>query len=114
MKQAALTDGFVLYPPSLLQDGWRSAEVGISRRDIAEALVDPAVVVVIDEGIDGFFERARHVVVLEQDAVLHRLMPPLYLALGHRVVRCSPRMFNVLLLKPGLEFTTDVARPVVR
>jgi hypothetical protein len=43
-----------------------------------------AVVVVIDEGIDLNLEIAGQIVVLEQDAVLQRLMPAFDLALGRR------------------------------
>ena len=43
------------------------------------------VVVVLDEGADLRLEVARQVVVLEQDAVLERLVPALDLALGLRV-----------------------------
>ena len=43
------------------------------------------VIVVIDEAIDMRFEVAGQVVVVEQEAVLERLMPALDLALGLRV-----------------------------
>ena len=46
-----------------------------------------AVVVVLDEGVDGLLERARQVIVFQQDAILQGLVPSLDLALGLRVAR---------------------------
>ena len=45
-----------------------------------------AVVVVIDELPDLFFQVTRHVIVLQQDSVFQRLMPRLDLALDLRMV----------------------------
>ncbi|SON57291.1 hypothetical protein HDIA_3750 [Hartmannibacter diazotrophicus] len=42
------------------------------------------VVVVVDEGGDGLFERTRQEVVLQEDAVLQRLVPAFDLSLGLR------------------------------
>ena len=46
------------------------------------ALVVAQVVVVLDEGVDLGLEIAGQIVVLQQDAVLERLVPALDLALG--------------------------------
>src|ERR1700738_1577471 len=46
-------------------------------------------VVVRDAGVDLDFEIVREEVVLQQDAVLERLMPALDLSLGHRMMRCT-------------------------
>jgi hypothetical protein len=75
MVQAAVLDGefLDLLPP--LDDGGVPAEVGIGRRDVAEAFVTALVVVVLDEGTDVVFEIAGQVIVLQQDAVLEGLMP---------------------------------------
>jgi len=50
-------------------------------------LVIAQMVVVRDEGADLDFEIVREEVVLQQDAVLERLMPALDLSLGHRMMR---------------------------
>jgi hypothetical protein len=56
-------------------------EVHIVRGEVVQAFVIAPVIVVLDEAADVSFEVARQVVVLEQDAVLERLMPALVLAL---------------------------------
>ncbi len=82
MLQAPLVDGFAFDPFSLQNDGLAASEVDAGRGEIAEALVVASVVVVLDEGLDLRLEIAGQEVVLEQDAVLERLMPALDLALG--------------------------------
>ena len=47
------------------------------------------VVVALDEGLDLGFEIAWQEVVLQQDAVLERLVPAFDLALGLGMVRCT-------------------------
>lgn len=57
-------------------------------------------VVVGDEGANLLLEIARQVTVLEQNAVLERLMPTLDLALRLRMQRGASDMFHALLLEP--------------
>jgi len=59
-----------------------ASEVDIRRRQIAEALVIAAVVVMIDERPDLMLEITRQEVVLQQDAVLEGLVPAFDLPLG--------------------------------
>ena len=54
----------------------------IGRREVAEAFVVAAVIVVADEVVDLGFAVARQIVVLQQDAILERLVPAFDLALG--------------------------------
>jgi hypothetical protein len=54
-------------------------------------------VVMSHEGRDLTFEISGQVIVLEQDAVLERLMPALDLALGLRVIR-APRTCSIFCL----------------
>ena len=82
MAQAAVLNGQFLNLFPGLEDGLTAAEVDIGGGQVAEALVVAAVVVVLDEGCDGGLELARQEVVLEQNAVLQRLVPALDLALG--------------------------------
>ena len=58
MLQATILDcgSFDLF--SFEQDGLSAAEVNVGRREITEALVITAMVVVIDEGVDPGFEVA--------------------------------------------------------
>lgn len=65
-------------------------EVDVGGRQIAEAFVTAAVIIVADKVINLRFKIARQVVVLQQDAVLKRLVPTLDLTLGHRVIRRAP------------------------
>jgi len=82
MAQAAFLDGerFDLLPP--FDDGLVASKVDVSRRQIVDALVVPAVVGVTHEGSDLPFEVAGQEVVFEQYAVFQRLVPALNLALG--------------------------------
>ena len=87
-----------------------AAEVDIGRRQIAEALVVAPVVVVIDEGVDLGFEIAGQVVVLEQDAVLQRLVPALDLALGLGMEGRAADVADAAVLEPFRQIAGDVAR----
>ena len=82
MHQASALDGLSFDPFSFQQDGIAAAEVDVGGCQVADGLVVTLVVVVIDEGVDLGLEIARQIVVLEQDAVLQRLVPALDLALG--------------------------------
>ena len=64
--QAPMFDGLSFDPFSLQQDGLAAPEVGIGRRDVLQI--------------------AGRVVVLQQDAVLKRLVPALDLALSLRMI----------------------------
>jgi hypothetical protein len=64
-------------------------------------------VVMRHEGRDLTFEIAGEVVVLEQDAVLERLMPALDLALGLRVLRGAADMLHLLAIEPLREIRVD-------
>ena len=113
IEQAALADGCFLDSPSLLEDGGCAAEVSVGGRDVAEALVDAAVVVVIDEVADGGFERAGQVMVFKQDPVLQRLVPAFDLALRLRMVRRAADVFHALAAEPDGEVTGDVGGAIV-
>ena len=86
MKQAPVFDGRSFDPFSLFQNGFTAPEVDIGRGEVLQALVIASVGVVLDECVDLLVEMAGQVVVLQQDAVLQRLMPSLDLALGLRVI----------------------------
>ena len=95
MLQATVCDCLALDPFAFEEDGLGSSEVDVGWREIAQALVIAGMVVMSHEGRDLAFEIAGQVIVLEQDAVLERLMPALDLAEGRRA--CSLiRPFNGL------------------
>ena len=71
------------------------------------------VIVVVDEVADRLFERAWQVVVFEQDAVLERLVPPLDLALGLRMVGRSADVVHTLFTQPLRQVARDVTAAVV-
>ena len=52
VQQAAVLDGLSLDALALLQDGLTPAEVDVGGGEVVQALVDAAVVVVVDEGLD--------------------------------------------------------------
>src|ERR1700732_4132799 len=77
VQQAAVGDGLSFDPFPFDQNGLAPPEVDVGGRQVGDALVISQVIVVGDEGLDLGFEFARQVIVLEQDAVLERLMPAL-------------------------------------
>src|SRR6516162_11122937 len=96
MLQAATGYCLALDAFAFEEDGRGPSEVDIGRCAIAQALVIAGMVVVVDEGGDLAFEIAGQVIVLEQDAVLERLMPALDFALGLRMVGRAADMLDVL------------------
>ena len=113
MLQSSFSNGVAFNLFSLQEDGLASAEVDIGGREVLQALVVAAVIVVLDEAADVGFEIAWQVVVFEQDAVLQGLMPALDLALGLRMVRCSSDVAHAVVVEPFREIGRDVARSVV-
>ena len=81
MLQGPVFDGLSFDPFCLQQDGLAASEVDVGGSEIVEALI-ATMVVALDEGGYLPFEIIRQEVVLEQDAVLQRLMPALDFALG--------------------------------
>ena len=114
VEQASLSDCLLLDALALEQDGLCSTEVDIGGCEIVQALVVPMLVVMLDEGVDLRFELTGKVVVLEQDAVLERLMPALDLALGLRMTRRSPEVPDLLFLEPLSEMGRNVAGAIIR
>lgn len=106
-------DGLSFDPFALSDDGCSPSEVGIGRRYVVQAFMVALVVVVLDEGLDLNLVVAGQEVVLQQDAVLERLMPPLDLALGLRVERRTAHMAHALSFGIFRQFSGDVAGPVV-
>ena len=107
-------DGLSFDALSLSEDVVTSAEVDIGRCQVFEALVIALVIIVLDEAPDLHLEITRQEVVLQQDAVLERLMPSLDFALGLRVVRGSANMCHLSVFKPLSQFARDVAGAIVR
>src|SRR4026208_2549042 len=100
VKQPTVLDGLAFDPFSFQQDGLTAPEVDVGWGEIVDALVIAPVVVVRDECIDLSFEIAGQIIVLEQDAVLERLMPALDFPLRHRMIRRTTRMPQVLPYEP--------------
>jgi len=108
MLQTTIGDGLAFDPFAFEEDGLGSPEVDVSRSEIVEALVIAGMVVVLDEGRDLAFEIAGQVVMLEQDAVLERLMPALDFALGLRMERRAADMLDVPLVQPIGKVARDI------
>jgi hypothetical protein len=99
--QASVSDGLSLDPFSFQQDGIAAAEVDVGGRQVSDGLMVTLVVVMIDEGVDLSLEIAWQVIVLEQDAVLQRLMPTLDLALGLGMEGSATNVPDAAILEPG-------------
>ena len=85
MHKAVLLDGSALDALTLQQNGLPPAEIAISRGQVVQALVIAPVVILLDKLGDLSLQRARQVAILQQDAVLHGLVPAFDLAPGLRV-----------------------------
>ena len=107
--QASGSDGVAFDPFSFQQDGLATPEVDVGRGQVADALVVTEMIVVGDEVADLLLKIAGQVVVLEQDAVLERLVPALDLALRLGMQRSPADMVHALLLKPVCQVTGDAA-----
>ena len=70
-------------------------------------------VVVADEGRDLPLQLTRQIMVVEQDAVLERLVPALDLALRLRMVGRAADMAHAPVVQPCGEILTDVGRAIV-
>ena len=66
-----------------------------------------------DEPADAGFKITRQVVVLEQDAVLERLMPALDLALRLRMGGGAANVSHVLSIQPFSQLGRDVAGTII-
>ena len=64
MLQAPVLDGLSFDPFSFQQNGLPSPVIDIGRRQVSQAFVITAVIVVLDEGLDLGLEVTRQVVVL--------------------------------------------------
>ena len=113
MLQSSSFDGVAFDPFPVEQDDVAAAEVDVGRREILQALVIATMIVVLDEAIDVGLEIAGQIVVLEQDAVLERLMPTLDLALGLGMTRRAAHVPHAGILEPFRQVTRDVAGAVV-
>ena len=98
MLQSSLSDGVAFDPFSLQKDGLGSAEVDVGRCQVLQAFVVSPVIVVLDEARDLDFEITGQIMVLEQNAVLERLVPALDLALGLRMARSAANMRDATVL----------------
>ena len=85
---------------TLLQDFIAAAEVDICGREIVQALVVAAMIVVIDKGVDLMGEVSGQEIVFQKDAVFERLVPALDLALGLWMVRRAARVGEALFGQP--------------
>ena len=70
-------------------------------------------IVVLAEAMDVTFEIARQVIILEQDAVLERLVPSLDLALGLGMTRRCAHVVHASIFEPLCKVSGDVAGAVV-
>jgi hypothetical protein len=108
MLQAAIGDCLAFDALAFEEDARGASKIDVSRGEIAQALVIAGMVVMVDEGGDLAFEIAGQVIMLEQDAILERLMPALDFALGLRMVGRSADMLDVLLVQPIGKIARDL------
>ena len=114
MHQAAVLDGFAFDALTFQQVGLPPAQIDIRRVQIVQALVIAPVVILLDKLGDLSLQRARQVVILQQDAVLHGLMPAFDLALCLGMCGRTADMLDAVLRQPLGEGVRDEPRPIVR
>ena len=100
MAQAPLEHGFPFDLLSLFQDLLCAPEVDVGGRQVSKALVVAMVVVMFDKGADLALEVSGQEVMLEQNTVLHGLVPPLDLALCLGGVGGAA---DIISLRPGYQ-----------
>src|SRR6056297_3377247 len=113
MAQAPGEHGSSLDLLSLFQDLLCAPEVDVGGRQVSKALVVALVVVIFDKGADLALEISGQEVMLEQNTVLHGLVPSLDLALGLWVVWRTTDMVHALVLEIIGQVASDVGRAVV-
>ena len=83
-------------------------EVNISGREVFQAFVVAVVIVVADEGANLRLQVAGEIIVLKQDAIFERLMPPLDLSLSLRVIGRAAHMLDAPIIQPLSQLARDV------
>ena len=81
MVQVAIFDGAFFDAFSPFYDGRGAPEVNVCRGNVTETFMVALMIIMLNEGADLVFQMPRQIIVLQQDAVLERLVPTLYLAL---------------------------------
>ena len=113
MVQAAVLEGHFFDPVPPFDDGGVAAEVGVGGRDVAEALVVVAVVIVIDESADLAFEVSEEVIVFPAGCGFQSLLPMLELALGLGMISGSTVMLHSVVSEPVRMVAGDRLAPGV-
>ncbi len=113
VAQVTLGQGVPLDPVLLCGDALAAAAGEVGGREVAQAFVGADVVAGLDKGSDLLLQGAGQAAVLEQDAVLERLVPALGLALGLRMPWGASNVGCALVREPLGRIARDVARAVV-
>ena len=113
MQRSALVHRSLLDFPAHAKDVRAPSVVHVGRRQIVQTFVIALVVVILDEAADRRFQLTGQVIVFQQDLVLHRSVPALDLALGHRVVRLAPSVRHGSSLQPRRKLRRHVRGAVV-
>ena len=100
MLQAALLDCPFLDLFPFSENGFVASEVDVCGCDVVQALVVTLIVVIRDEGPDLALKVAGQIVVLQQNPVLHGLMPAFDFPLGLRVAWRAADMLHALPFQP--------------
>lgn len=113
MKQAALLNGSSFDALAFEQNRLLSAKIDIRRRQIVDALMIAAMILVLDESLDVGFDIPRQIIVFQQDLVFQRLMPALDFALGLGMARRAANVIDVALSQPFGKIFGHIARAIV-
>ena len=100
MLQAAVPDCLLLDPFSSQEDFLSPSEVDVSRSEIAQTLVVPVVIVMLNEVANLGFQVFPEEVVFQQNPVLQGLMPTLDFSLCLRVAWSAMDLLHSLVIQP--------------
>jgi len=128
MQLFSQKESFLLNSLPVFQHGIAATEPDIFGGQVVQTFMVSPCVAVDDELPDPFDEVFGEIVILEQNGVFHRPVPPFDHALGHRVIK-SPaaialvneeKIFSlysdnpILLLKNGLSVSAVIKRGSIR
>ena len=109
MLQAAVLDCRFLDPFPFSDDSFVPAEVDVRRRNVAQTFMVTLGVIILDEGSDLTFKITWQIIIFQQDAVFHSLMPAFDLALGLGMERRTAHMIHFLFFQPIGQFARYIA-----
>ena len=113
MLQASILDCLFLDLFPFSENVFGTPGVDVRGSDVVQALVIAVIVVVIDKDTDLLLQIAWQVVVFQENAVLHGLVPAFDFTLCLRMEWSVANVFHLFLFHPFSQIGRDVARAII-